>query len=220
MLFWCTFASPQVGANQDGTPVKAHPGGQIMTKISISLWALASAMVVTPAAFAGPLNPITGSISVSGNDIDTFNSTKITFTGNGTATGSGGSLAGVNGSVTLTSFTYASSNGVELFDVTAGPDEPVTFTIDGSVDLLVDLPGVVVFTGEGWLTEAGGYAPTIADFTLSSSGSGTATSLEITAAPQSTVPEPSSLMFLGTGLLGLAFVAFRKANPSGLVMRP
>ena len=152
-----------------------------MTKISVTLLALASAMVASSAAFAGPLNPITGSISISGNDIDTFNASKITFTGKGTATGTGGSLAGVDGSVNLASFTYANSNNVELFNVTTGPDEPVTFTIDGSVDLLVDLPGVVVFTGEGWLTEAGGFTPTLADFTLSSSGSGTATSLEITS---------------------------------------
>jgi len=35
----------------------------------------------------------------------------------------------------------------------------------------------------------------------------------------SLTPEPSSLLLLGTGLLVLAFVAFRKAKPSGLVPR-
>jgi hypothetical protein len=70
-------------------------------------------------------------------------------------------------------------------------------------------------SGTGLLTETG-YDPTLATFSLTSTTTGT-TSFTVDATT-ATAPEPGSLVLLGTGLLGLAFVVFWKNKPSVVVL--
>jgi hypothetical protein len=193
----------------------------MMRKTSISLIVMAAALAVAPIAMA---DPITGTLGIGGTD--TFSATSISFTGNGTVLSGNGTFTGASGPVTMTGFTFSDSNNVELFDVTSGTGAPITFTIDGPVmSSISSTTGDLTLTGNGVLTEAG-FTATDGTFNLTSStttaGGLSSTTFSVTAgATGSTgpvVPEPSSLVFLGTGLFALALFAFRKARPSGLIL--
>ena len=197
-----------------------------MKHVPLALLAMAMAVATAPSALA---DPITGSVGVSGGN-DQWTATGMTFSNPSAtardATGDYGTVLGVSpitnpATINDTSFTFASPD--ELI-FTIGMDTG-TFTATGPIDLVLDDSEYLLFSGTGTLTLTG-YDSTPGTFSFSSTDSGlnfgasqsSTYGFDITATPAPVVPEPGSLVLLGTGLFGMAVFAYRKAKRPNLVL--
>lgn len=189
-----------------------------MKKLFFVLLVLAAALAITPGALAD-----TFSYSFGGSGL----STSLTFTGVSNGDGSY-TITNVNGTVysagsditspvDINEAPYPDPNGTAsntvtldglgiMYDNQLFPTQSpvldfggVLFDVNG---LYIDIFGVTngVTSGYQWL-DTGSYQ----------NPSGGGQPIEFT-------PEPSSLLLLGTGLLGLMFIVFRKAKSFGLVL--
>jgi hypothetical protein len=202
-----------------------------MNKILLASLAMATALAIVPSALATtiPAGPAT-----------------YTLTGpvaGGTASGSLVSNGGVNptftASYTETVFTYNGAGDLAfeyaVTDENTDSISNLSTNYGGYTDNALSLDWVSGDAVTGTENQASGtinvtYAGDLNDgdsstfilFTDATLFAGGPIGFRDTYGVESTAlvpaPEPSNLLLLGTGLLGLAFVAFRKAKASGVVL--
>jgi hypothetical protein len=192
-------------------------------KFAVALLAVASALAITPAALADSWNftfsdsngvtasgTITASL-ISGNEWGITGGTITVDATGGGISGSGDILADPSGAGTEWTLQNPPNSGGANYTADnllfIGGD-PVLDGDGFNFELTSYVGPAGGIAGNIWGNSADNYTMFEGAFNIYDSGA----SFILTPAP---TPEPSTLLLLGTGLLGLAFVAFRKSGAIG-----
>ena len=176
-----------------------------MTKrVALGTLLLATAFAMVPSARA---TSVSGSAALAG--VNTYTLSSVTFDGPGVVFKSTGSLAtGIPGAPVMSTVTmdpsvdFATADGIQLFT-----NGVVTMTIN-TWNVLTDTAVFLNIEGTAVLTQTG-FSPLDYDYTLTSTTVGTSTTYALALDP---IPEPGTLFLVGSGLLGLAALLFRRAK--------
>jgi hypothetical protein len=194
-----------------------------MKKLSLALLALATAVAFVPSAKANPVGAeytyvfegsglnavLTFDVTPDGGGVFTINDVTGTIAAAGYLPGTESAA----GSLVPDPNPYPASSIVDFlkFDNLLYPDQSLGLDFYG---LLLDVNGqyINIYSNDGSYEWSGGPGPYF-------NSSNTGNPVTDSEAEVSDAPEPSSLWLLGTGLLALAFVAFRKSKQAGLVFQ-